>query len=62
MKTVTTGDAAPPRLPNVAMIPETEPELVEDMSVQVVYRMANAAKLNPAAIAKSKRAAVLFAM
>jgi hypothetical protein len=33
---VMTGDAAPPRLPKVAMIPEIEPEHFVDMSVQVV--------------------------
>src|SRR5260221_4220024 len=42
------------------MIPEIDPEHFVEMSVHVVYRMADAAKLNPAAIASCRRAAVLF--
>jgi hypothetical protein len=36
IRAVTTGEAAPPRLPKVAMIPEIEPDHFVDMSVHVV--------------------------
>src|ERR1700687_5980873 len=42
------------------MMPEIEPEDFVDMSVHVVKRTPDAAKLNPAAIASCRRAAVLF--
>lgn len=57
---VATGDAKPPRLPNVVINPEIDPDDLIEMSLHVVHKTADAAKLNPAASVNCKRAKVLF--
>src|SRR6267378_3733726 len=57
---VITGDARPPRLPNVVIIPEMDPDDLVEMSLQVVHKTAEAAKLNPAASVSCTRAKVLL--
>ena len=59
---VKTGESQPPRLPNVDIVPEREPENFAEISLQVVHRTADAEKLNPAAMANCKTAHVLFAV
>ena len=59
---VNTGEIQPPRLPNVDMVPEMDPENFAEISLQVVHKTADAAKLKPAAMASCKSASVLFAV
>ena len=59
---VRTGETQPPKLPNVDIVPDMDPENLAEISLQVVHRTAEAAKLNPAAIASCKSARVLFAV
>lgn len=56
MAPVTTGESHPPRLPKVVIIPEIDPEHFAEMSLRVVQRAADAAKLNPAASASCNSA------
>src|SRR6202035_3796419 len=56
MAPVTTGESHPLRLPKVVIIPEIDPEHFAEMSLRVVQRAADAAKLNPAASASCNRA------
>src|ERR1700675_2284739 len=56
MAPVTTGESHPLRLPKVVIIPEIDPEHYAEMSLRVVQRAADAAKLNPAASASCNRA------
>src|SRR3979411_2133790 len=62
MKAVTIGESQPPRLPKVVMNPDTEPENRAVMSLQAAHNIAEAAKLNPAAIDNCKRDHVLLAV
>lgn len=62
MKAVRTGDTEPPKLPNVVITPEIDPDDPGDKSLHVVQSTADAAKLNPAAMASCKMAMLLFAV
>src|SRR5438445_9863789 len=56
------GDSHPPRLPKVVMSPEIDPEYFAAMSLHVVQRTEEAAKLSPPAAPSCAIASVLFAV
>src|SRR2546425_11329866 len=56
------GDNHPPRLPKVVISPEIDPEYFAAMSLHVVQRTEEAAKLSPPAAASCAIARVLFAV
>src|SRR5438552_17965080 len=56
------GDNDPPRLPKVVISPEIDPEYYAAMSLHVVQRTEEAAKLSPPAAASCAIASVLFAV
>src|SRR6266481_6357353 len=62
MAAVKIGDNHPPRLPKVVISPEIEPEYFAAMSLHVVQRTEEAAKLSPPAAASCTIASVLFAV
>src|SRR5439155_26677999 len=62
MAAVRIGDNLPPRLPKVVIRPEIDPEYFAAMSLHVVQRTEEAAKLSPPAAASYAIASVLFAV
>src|SRR5438128_12327827 len=62
MIAVRIGDNHPPRLPKVVISPEIDPEYFAAMSLHVVQRTEEAAKLSPPAAASCAIARVLFAV
>src|ERR1700693_1323409 len=57
-----TGETQPPRLPKVTIEPDTEPAKLRVMSLHVVHRIAEAARLKPAPPARSSAARLLDAV